>query len=71
MARRTVATEWEIVTRDSTGAFVSLEFTCPYCHIHNAEVILIGSTNTHIIDNSFETDQVCWSCQKPVIVECR
>ena len=70
MAKRCTATNWTVVTKDATGAFVSISFSCPYCHFDTGELILIGASNLDKIDSSFETDQVCEICGKDVIIEC-
>lgn len=57
--------------KDETRAFISLDYNCPYCHYHNAELILIGASGVPTTDSNFETDQVCGICSKEVIVECR
>jgi hypothetical protein len=71
MAKRTIATKWVVVSKDETGAFVDIDYTCPYCHFDTGEFILIGSDNFDKIDSSFETDQVCSVCGKAVIIGCR
>jgi len=71
MAKRTIATNWVVVSKDETGAFVNIDYTCPYCHYDTGELILIGADNVDKIDSSFETDQVCGVCGEAVIIECR
>ena len=71
MAKRTIATNFNVDSKDETGAFVSLNYDCPYCHYDNYELILIGASNLDKIANDFETDQVCKICGKDVIIECR
>ena len=72
MVKRTFATKWEdVIPRDATGGFVGLDYTCPYCHYDNAEVIYIDAGNIGKIDTDFETDQVCKICGKDVIVVCQ
>jgi len=71
MTKRTIATNWDVVSKDTTGAFGSLDYNCPYCHYDNYEMIFIGTKNIDKIANDFETDQVCKICQKDVIIECR
>lgn len=71
MANKAIATSWTVDTKDETGAFVSLHYTCPHCHYANSELILIGASNIDKIDNGFETDHVCGICGKDVIIECR
>ena len=31
MAKRTRATNWELIGKDETGALVNLDYKCPYC----------------------------------------
>ena len=71
MTKRTIATKWDLFSRDETGGLGFLDYTCPYCHWDNDETILIGAGNLDKIDNDFETDQVCAICGKDVIIECR
>lgn len=71
MAKRTIATNFEVIVKDETGAMVNIDYTCPYCHYNTGELITIGSDNVEKIDSDFETDQVCGVCGKDVIIECR
>jgi len=72
MAKRTIATNWVVVGgKDETGAMVNIDYTCPYCHYDTGELIFIGAGNVDKIDSGFETDQVCGTCGKDVIIECR
>lgn len=71
MAKRTIAKNYDVVGKDATGAFVSLNYNCHYYHYGNYEMIFIGADNLDKIDNDFETDQVCRICGKDVIIECR
>lgn len=71
MAKRTIATNWEVIVRDETGAMVNIDYTCPYCHYDTGELIAIGADDVDKIDGSFETDQVCVICGKDVIIECQ
>lgn len=71
MAKRTRATNWELIGKDETGALVNLDYKCPYCEYDTGDLISIGSTNVDKIDGPWETDQVCPICGKDVIVECR
>ena len=68
MAKRTGATTWSVVgERDSTGAMVDLNFTCPDCGYPTGELIFVGPD--HDLDQPWETDQVCGVCDAEVIVE--
>jgi hypothetical protein len=71
MAKRTIATNWEVISRDETGAMVNIDYTCPHCHFDTGEMILIGAGNVDKIDSGFETDQVCSVCDEGIIIECR
>lgn len=71
MTKRTIATNWDVIRKDITGAFGNLDYTCPYCHYDNYEMIFIGAKNIDKIATDFETDQVCKICQKDIIIECR
>ncbi|GAA0109266.1 hypothetical protein [Clostridium tertium] len=71
MAKRVVASNWTVVIKDETGAFVNIDYNCPYCHLDSGELISIGANNLDKINSSFETDQVCCICGKDVIIECR
>lgn len=71
MAKRTVATSWNLIgDKNETGAMIDLNYTCPYCHFETGDIIFIGPANVDKIDGGFETDQVCGICDKDVIVEC-
>ena len=70
MSRRTTATSWEIVNRDSTGAMVNIDYVCPHCGFDTGNFILIGAENVDKLDGPWETDQVCEVCDKDVIIEC-
>ena len=70
MARSTVATSWEIVTRDRNGAMVNIDFDCPYCGESTGVFISVGSSSVDCIDGSWETDQTCPVCDKDVVIEC-
>ncbi|MFJ7727318.1 hypothetical protein ACIQXV_14255 [Neobacillus sp. NPDC097160] len=70
MGKRTIATNFD-VSKDATGGLVNLNYTCPYCHYENYELIFIGAANMDKLDNDFETDQVCKICGRDVIIECR
>jgi hypothetical protein len=68
MAKRAVATKWELVCdADETGALVNLDYKCPYCRYDIFKMIFIGASNVDKIDGGFETDQVCDVCGKPGI----
>ena len=71
MAKRTIATNWEVIIRDVTGAMVNIDYICPYCHYATGELISIGADNADKVDTGFETDQFCGTCGKSVIIECR
>jgi len=72
MTKRTIATQWDLpVGKDETGALVQIDFTCPYCHFNDYQMILIGANNVDKTDSGFETDQVCGFCGKIVTIECR
>ena len=71
MAMRTIATNWEVFSKDETGALVNINYTCPNCNFATGDMILIGAGNVDKVDRSFETDQVCGICNKEVIIECR
>lgn len=71
MAKRTIATSWEVIVRDETGAMVNIDYVCPYCGYATGELISIGASNVDKIDGAFETDQVCGICNKKIIIECR
>ncbi len=71
MAKRTIATNWVVISKDETGAIVNIDYTCPFCHFATGELILIGAGNVDKVDSGFETEQVCGTCDKDVIIECR
>ena len=56
MTKRTIATNWDVVSKDTTGAFGSLDYNCPYCHYDNYEMIFIGTKNIDKIANDFELE---------------
>ena len=57
------------VTVDSTGGFVSVDWTCPYCNEENYG--LYFSSNANAMSHDFEIDHECDSCKKIVTIECR
>lgn len=71
MSKRTVATNWDLVAKNESGASIDLSYICPYCHFEAGDIIFIGSSNVDKIEGDFETDQVCDICGRNVIVECR
>lgn len=71
MAKRTTATNWEIITRDESGAMVNIDYICPHCGYATGELISIGVSSNFNLDNGWETDQVCVICNKEVTIECR
>lgn len=66
MGIRTVATSWEVISKDETGAMVNIDYTCPNCNYDTGELILVGACNVDKIDDGFETDQVCGICDQEV-----
>jgi len=70
MAKRTTATNWEIVVRDEGGALVNIDYVCPNCGYSTGELISIGAANADCLDGPWETDQVCGICGKDVIIAC-
>ena len=70
MVKKAIATKFEVIIKDKTGAMVNIDYICPYCHYNTGELITIGPDNVGKIDNSFETDQICGICEKDVIVQC-
>lgn len=71
MAKRTIATNLEVIVKDETGAMVNIDYTCSYCRYNTGELIKIGAGDVDKIDSVFETDQVCGVCEKDVIIECQ
>lgn len=71
MSKRTIATSYQVGSKDETGAFVDFTYTCPYCDFEGSEIILVGASNLDKVDNDFETDRECLYCGKDIIVECR
>ena len=69
MSKRTSTSDFSVLSKDETGALISLGYDCLYCHTNNGKVIHTGANSN--IDNDFETDQRCDFCDKDVIVECR
>ena len=70
MAKKTTATNWEVIVRDETGAMVNIDYICPHCGYSTGEFISIGSGGVDYLDGSWETDQVCTICNKPVTIVC-
>ena len=70
MAKRTTATNWEVITRDDEGAMVNIDYVCPHCGYSTGELISIGASNVSCLDGSWETDQTCVICNKDVTIEC-
>lgn len=57
MAKRTIASNFEVIVKDETGAMLNIDYTCPYCRYDTGELISIGADNVNKIDSGFETDQ--------------
>ena len=70
MSKTTIATNWEIITRDETGATVNIDYVCPHCGFSTGEFILVGASNVDCLDGSWETDQICPICEKKVTIQC-
>ena len=70
MAKRTTATNWEIIVKDENGAIINVNYICPHCHLSTGNIVNIGAHNLYKIEGQWETDQVCEICNKDVIVQC-
>ena len=70
MAKRTTATNWEVVVRDAGGAMVNIDYVCPHCGYSTGNFILIGASSVGCLDGSWETDQECEVCGKKVTIAC-
>lgn len=70
MAKRTIATNWEIVTRDEEGATVDIAYICPHCGCSTGVFISVGANSVDRLDGRWETDQTCVVCNEDVIIEC-
>ncbi|MBQ0083212.1 MAG: hypothetical protein KBS52_00385 [Clostridiales bacterium] len=57
------------VSVDSTGGFVSVDWTCPYCGEYNAGYYFSNDAET--LGSDFEIDHDCEECGKSVTIECR
>lgn len=56
------------VTSDSTGGFVSVDWTCPECGEYNAGFYFDSSISPDKGD--FEIDKQCERCGKLITIEC-
>ena len=70
MAKRTTATNWEVVVRDESGAMVNIDYVCPHCGCASGAFISIGASGVSCLDGSWETDQVCEVCDQDIIIVC-
>ena len=70
MAKRTTATNWEVISRDDSGAMVNINYVCPHCGLSTGNLILIGAGNVGCLDGSWETDQECDICGGSVTIAC-
>lgn len=70
MAKRTTATNWEVIVRDETGAMVNIDYVCPHCGYSTGELISIGASGVDCLDGAWETDQECGICGESVTIVC-
>lgn len=70
MAKRTTATNWEVIVRDETRAMVNIDYVCPHCGYSTGELISIGASGVDCLDGSWETDQECGICGESVTIVC-
>ena len=71
MAKRTTATNWEVISRSDEGAMVNIDYVCPHCGYATGELILVGASGVRHLDSSWETDQECPICGESVTIGCR
>ena len=71
MAKRTRATNWEVVCRDANGAMVNIDYVCPCCDMDTGELVRIGAHDVNKIDSGWEIDLACDICDNAIVVECR
>lgn len=67
---RVEANNFDVFSKDETGAFVTISFTCPYCGYDNVVDVFIGEEKVDFLDHAFEIDQTCESCGETATVEC-
>lgn len=53
---------------DSTGGFISVDWTCPYCNMYNAGYYF--RDDSAALTNSFEIDEECDVCEREVTIQC-
>lgn len=70
MSTRVTASSWEIISRDSTGAMVNFECTCPNCGEVTGDIISIGADQSDDIDSGFIVDHECVVCDEELEVVC-
>jgi hypothetical protein len=70
MAKRTKATDWEIISRDSECAIVKIEYVCPHCKMNSGNIFTVREPNASEMEGPFETDQICEVCNEEVTVRC-
>lgn len=68
MAKRTKGRNVE-VAYDSTGGFVQLDWTCPYCHEDNKD-FRFAKQHEILAKGAFEINVTCDWCGKEVIAVC-
>ena len=56
------------IEKDSTGAFISIDWTCPCCNKYNA--VFYFTSHVNQVNSNFETDQECDNCHKVITIEC-
>lgn len=69
MAKTTIATSVDYISKDATGAMVSFSYDCPHGHFSTGEMIFVGISGLDALDSGFETDQVCGVCDKQVTIQ--
>ena len=70
MAKEAAATKWKVIAQDDTGAFVTINYVCPYCGKATGELIFVDANDVSLLDGSWGTDQVCGLCNKEVALCC-
>jgi predicted RNA-binding Zn-ribbon protein involved in translation (DUF1610 family) len=70
VAKRAIATNWEVITCDDEGAMVNIDFVCPCCGYTTGVFIFVGASGVGCLDGGWETDQICPVCDEDIIIKC-
>ena len=70
ISNRINARNWSVICKDDTGAFVMVEYKCPYCKMVSNDLVGVNPPNSDTLEYGFEMDRTCSICGHNLIVEC-